>query len=317
MLTIDNIACILKVAECLSINKASEFLYKTPSQISRIVKSFEEVIGLTLFERTNKGLILTEDGEVVIQYCKSLMQNYQNILDYSSIRTEANKYSGIIEFYTSSNVQTNIYNALSAFNEKYPNIIVNSHTVSSEKVIHYCTAKENTLGFLAQIYSETGDSYYELPYELQYSAVTYHDSICLLCNKNGVLAKTNKIIYPEALVNLPLIDYKTYDDAPSYTSTLLEVLDVDIQRFRYVVDDLRTLSQFLEKNLGYYVGIYSDSAKLSDKITGIPIKKSIKAEAGLVIKRDNKNEICTLLHSFLKNWYSDLYASKRLAPQER
>lgn len=316
MLSIENINCIIKVAECLSIHKASEFFYKTPSQVSRIVKNFEDTIGLTIFERTNKGLILTEDGEVVLQYCKALIQNYQNILDFSSIKNEANKFQGTIDFYTSSNVQTNLYNALSAFNTKYPNIIINSHTVSSERVVQRLSEKNNAIGFLSQIYTEAGDPYYEIPSILHYAPITYHDAVCLLCNQNSSIAKTHKIIPISLLEKLPLIDYRTYDDAPSYTATLLEVLDVEVQRFRYVIDDIRTLTQLLEKNLGYYIGIYADTQKLSEKIIGIPIKKKIRAEAGLLIQKNNQEKLCLLLYNFLKEWYSDLYSRKRIVSQQ-
>ena len=50
---------IIAVEHSRSINKAAQHLYVSQSSISRAIKEIEGQIGITLFHRTNKGVIPT------------------------------------------------------------------------------------------------------------------------------------------------------------------------------------------------------------------------------------------------------------------
>ncbi|WP_418347303.1 LysR family transcriptional regulator [Serratia fonticola] len=58
----------ITVARVKSLTKASEELYITQSPICRSLKKLEHSLGLKLFIRSGRGLVLTEDG--VILYSK-------------------------------------------------------------------------------------------------------------------------------------------------------------------------------------------------------------------------------------------------------
>lgn len=56
----------LNIIERGSYSKACEDLGYSLSGISKMMKSMEEEIGISLINRTNKGITLTPDGEKVI-----------------------------------------------------------------------------------------------------------------------------------------------------------------------------------------------------------------------------------------------------------
>lgn len=67
----------LVVADSGSFSKASESLYISPNAVIKQMNSLETNLDLTLFERTHRGLVLTEAGKslyrdagYVIQYAK-------------------------------------------------------------------------------------------------------------------------------------------------------------------------------------------------------------------------------------------------------
>lgn len=67
----------LCVAESGSFNKAAEKLYISPPAVIKQINLLEESLGLQLFVRTHRGLVLTEagkslvqDARYIIQYCK-------------------------------------------------------------------------------------------------------------------------------------------------------------------------------------------------------------------------------------------------------
>lgn len=55
----------VEVAETGSINKASEKLYVSQPNLSRAIKELEASLGVTIFDRSAKGMVLTPDGEVL------------------------------------------------------------------------------------------------------------------------------------------------------------------------------------------------------------------------------------------------------------
>jgi len=56
------------VAQHGSISKAAEHLYITQPAVSRSIKQLEDDLGCALFSRTPKGVKLTPEGEILLQY---------------------------------------------------------------------------------------------------------------------------------------------------------------------------------------------------------------------------------------------------------
>jgi len=63
----------LEVAKAGSLGKASEVLLIAAPNISRSIKELEADLGITIFERTSKGMILTPEGEELINFAKDIL----------------------------------------------------------------------------------------------------------------------------------------------------------------------------------------------------------------------------------------------------
>lgn len=63
----------VEVAKAGSLSKASETLLIAQPNISRSIKELESDLGITIFERSAKGMFLTHDGEVFMNYAKSII----------------------------------------------------------------------------------------------------------------------------------------------------------------------------------------------------------------------------------------------------
>ena len=53
---------VAEVAKTKSINKAAENLYMNQPNLSRAIRELEESLGIEIFHRTTKGIIITEKG---------------------------------------------------------------------------------------------------------------------------------------------------------------------------------------------------------------------------------------------------------------
>ena len=69
----------VEVAKIGSLNKAAEKLFMAPPNLSRSIKELEGDLGITIFERSQKGVTLTPDGEEFIGYAKNLLKQIEHV----------------------------------------------------------------------------------------------------------------------------------------------------------------------------------------------------------------------------------------------
>lgn len=69
----------VEVAKAGSLSKASETLLIAQPNISRSIKELENDLGITIFERSAKGMFLTHDGEVFMNYAKSIISQIESV----------------------------------------------------------------------------------------------------------------------------------------------------------------------------------------------------------------------------------------------
>lgn len=61
------------IAEKRSINRAADVLFVGQSALSRAVKELESSLGVTLFERSAKGMVPTAEGEIFIRHAREIL----------------------------------------------------------------------------------------------------------------------------------------------------------------------------------------------------------------------------------------------------
>lgn len=84
----------VEIAETNSINKAAETLYVGQSALSRAIKELEASLGVTLFERSAKGMFLTPNGEVFVRYAKNVLKQVDAIETmFSDSNATKNRFS--------------------------------------------------------------------------------------------------------------------------------------------------------------------------------------------------------------------------------
>ena len=90
-ITLQQIEVFLTVAEQLNLSEAAKDLFLSQSGVSKWISKLEKSLNLQLFNRTNRGVELTENGEFLYEELKPLygkltttIQNIRNIYDMSS-----------------------------------------------------------------------------------------------------------------------------------------------------------------------------------------------------------------------------------------
>ena len=69
-MNITQLKYVLEVADSSSMRDASTKLYVSQPAPSSSIRELEDEIGIIIFERTNKGITLTDDGREFLAYAK-------------------------------------------------------------------------------------------------------------------------------------------------------------------------------------------------------------------------------------------------------
>ena len=72
----------VEVAKAGSLNKAAENLLIAAPNVSRSIKELEADIGISIFERTAKGMELTPEGEEFINYAKGILNQIEEVENF-------------------------------------------------------------------------------------------------------------------------------------------------------------------------------------------------------------------------------------------
>ncbi|WP_425498743.1 pca operon transcription factor PcaQ [Pannonibacter anstelovis] len=76
-----HIQCFLEVARRRSLVKAADALAITQPAVSKTLKELEEILGVRLFERSRKGVELTQFGDVLLHYAGASLAALKQGLD--------------------------------------------------------------------------------------------------------------------------------------------------------------------------------------------------------------------------------------------
>ncbi|MCM3268534.1 LysR family transcriptional regulator [Paenibacillus elgii] len=90
-LDLRNLTYLLEVAKLQNFTKAAEALHMTQPTLSKLVRSMEEELGVTLFDRSGKQVKLTDAGSAAIQQIHHILQAvndlYITLDDVSQLKT--------------------------------------------------------------------------------------------------------------------------------------------------------------------------------------------------------------------------------------
>ena len=189
----------VEIAETNSINKAADKLYVGQSALSRAIKELEASLGVTLFERSAKGMFLTADGEIFIRHAKNVLAQIDEIEDMFSGGTISKKH-----FSVSVPRASYIAEAFAEFSkviDKDMQAEILYKETNSMRAVKNILQEDYKLGIIR--YAENYDKYYKTMMDekgLDYELITEFRHV-LIMSFESPLAKKGKITYGD-LVDL-------------------------------------------------------------------------------------------------------------------
>lgn len=100
-MTLQQMKYAVTIADYRSMNKAAQALFVSQPSLSGAIKELEKEIGISVFLRSNRGIILTPEGEEFLGYARQLITQYELIEEQYGERQKAKKkFSVSMQHYT-------------------------------------------------------------------------------------------------------------------------------------------------------------------------------------------------------------------------
>ena len=80
-MTLQQLKYVIGIAETGSFNKAAEKLYVSQPSLTSTIHDLEEELGIIIFNRTGRGVTLTNDGTEFLAHAKQLYMSYENLME--------------------------------------------------------------------------------------------------------------------------------------------------------------------------------------------------------------------------------------------
>ena len=274
-MNITQIKYVLQIARSASMRDAATKLFISQPALSASVRELEEELGLLLFERTNKGITLTDEGREFVSYAKKAVGQYEILEDrYLSGDQDKQRFS----------VSTQHYNfAIRAFTavlqdsdpEKY---VFSIHETKTRDVLEDVRTLKSEVGIIS--FSGANEDVIKKlfkEYQLEFTPLMQRETYVYVWEDHE-LAGQEEISIDE-MQDYPCILFDQSDDSDFYL-TEEALADYDFKKL-IRSDDRATTMELIAQLHGYSIG--SGMLSGDDVILKGMVSIKLKEEDPLII----------------------------------
>lgn len=137
------------VAETLHFGRASDICHISPSALSRSIRQLETDVGARLFERDNRSVALTREGERFLGFARDSLAQWDAVRN--ELMAEAGELRGEVSMYCSVTASYSfLFDLLSEFRNQHPRIEIKLHTGDPEDAMRRVIAGEEDIAIGAR-----------------------------------------------------------------------------------------------------------------------------------------------------------------------
>lgn len=234
---IGQLEAFVQVASHRSFSKAAEALFLTQPSVTARIQAIEKELDEELFERTGRGVRLTEAGETFLQYAETILRTLRDGRDALDGLRSAE--FGNLRIGTAFTISAYLLpGILTQFRSLYPGVNVTVRTGRSEQVLQMILADEVQVGLVRALRHPEVESIH-----------LFDDEIVLVVSPSHEFGQNCSVVPIADVARQPLI---FYDRASSYymlTQGMFRQAGL-VPRVAMELDSMDATKKMVEEGLG-------------------------------------------------------------------
>lgn len=283
-MTILQLKYVIVIANSTSLREAASKLFITQPALSTVIRELEEELGIRIFERTNKGISLSEQGIEFLSYAKQAVSQYELIEDRYIEKDRENRHFSVSMQHYVFAVHAFV-RAIRQFAEgKY---VYSVHETRTDEVLTNVRDLKSEIGVIA--YSKSNENIMKKifrEYQLEFRPLMVRETFAYVWKKHPLASK--KEISLEELREYPCVSFDQNSDNEFYLSE--EALgNYDFEKL-IKSNDRATSAEIMAELNGYSIGtgIMTDSVTLKDEFVAIKLKEEDPLTIGYITRKNHK-----------------------------
>lgn len=306
MLKFEQLYYLYLVHRFNSVKIAAESIPVTPSAVSTAIHKLEKEIGISLLERTYRGIELTEPackiaeafGKVVEQ-----MENVQKIIEQTNSKALDVQDKKHLTLYLSRGYyQGNLTDIFNMFEKFGIEVNVPDTSCGNERYLQFVNDDKNAV--LLNFFTEPVDKILADYPNVRFIRIATSRP-CVYCSKDyPLLSEDIKEITPKEVLKLPLLMFSEGYDLALPIFEMLETHGKPNIVGKY--NNIAVLSAFLTKNKGVsvcsenYLVFWQHIGSMEDNSRVIPIKTEMRISVLVCYNKKLSEEIQKILQTIAK-----------------
>lgn len=281
----DRYEIFLKVCETGSFSKAAEALNYTQSGISQMMAGLEEELGITLFARGKKGVILTDNGTQLIPYIQEMV-NQKDKLRQAAFDIN-NKVAGKLRIGSFSSVTAlRMPDVIHFFKEHYPEVEVEILDGNYDEIRDWIMHGQVDCGFLSSIVAD----------DLKFYPL-WKDRLCAVVQEGHPLAARECVTLEE------LLEYPLIIETPGCDNDIQHLLErASLKpKISYSFRDDTLIMAFVKSGLGVTISQEMVLDAFARDVVSVPLVPESFRTIGLAFAKTNNSVVARTLLEYCRS----------------
>ncbi len=276
-MTLQQLKYVITIAEAGTISEAAKELFVSQPSLTKTVKELEKEMGITIFDRTNKGILVSKEGEIFLGYARQVLEQ-ANLLE-ERYKTKA---GGKQEFCVSTQHYSFAVNAFVNLIKKYgnENYDFSLRETQTYEIIEDVAHMKSEIGILyLNDFNKTVLTKIMKANDLVFTELFVAKPHVFISTKHPLVKK--KTIQMTELEPYPYLSFEQGEHNSFYFSE--EIFSTVIRSKNIRVRDRATLFNLLIGLNGYTVCSGVIDEKLNgEKIVAVPLEEEGEMQVGIV-----------------------------------
>lgn len=233
---IGQLEAFVQVATHRSFSKAAEALFLTQPSVTARIQSLEKDLDEEMFERTGRGVRLTDAGNTFLAYAERILRDLKEGRD--ALESLRDAEFGSLRLGTALTISTYVLpGLLKSFRGRYPGVDLSVHTGRSEQVLEMVLADEVQVGIVRSLQHQDIESIH-----------LYDDDVVLVANQAHGFAP-NGAVSIEEVARQPLIFFDKGSSYYALTQSMFRQASL-FPRVSMELDSMEATKKMVEEGLG-------------------------------------------------------------------
>ncbi|WP_165253865.1 LysR family transcriptional regulator [Adlercreutzia sp. ZJ304] len=292
-MTLQQLRYLIEIAACGSISQAAHNLYTSQSSLSVAVKDVEAEMGVTIFERSNRGITVTREGMEFLGYARQVVEQ-ANLLEqrYARDAEPVEQHLSV-----SSQHYTFCVESFLEFVDEYEG---SGYTFT----LRECRTSE-IINDVRDFRSDVGILFMS-SFNQQVIGRALEDANCafakLFTAKPHIFVNSNHPLAAQKIVTLDdLTEYPRYTfeqgNSNSFYYSEEPFAELPASK-RVIISDRGTLSNLLTHHMGYIVSTGVMSSEMSSGVVAVPIDTKEIMTVGYIVH--NERQLSSLAARYIE-----------------